>query len=148
MNSIENYSNTNPVWSNSYLFDIEIIDQQHSSFFILFDRLIALNTLETYSQIADVLAELDRYTVIHFQTEEALMRKSDSPDIEQHLIQHELFKKRVAEFKTAYSYNNSILLGQMIVFMRKWMLLHISEMDGKYVDSVKIYLKEKLLLKK
>jgi len=147
MNTTENYSNPNQVWNKSYFFDIEMIDQQHSKFFVLFDKLMTLNTLETYSQIADVIAELERYMIIHFQTEEALMRKAESSEIELHLVQHELFKKKVNEFKTAYSYNNSILLEQIIVFMRKWMLIHISEIDGKYVDSVKRYMKEKLLLK-
>ena len=147
MNTTENFLNSNAVWSKSYTLDIELIDSQHSKFFSLFDRLLALNTLETYNQIEDVITELDRYTVIHFQTEEALMRKADSPDIELHLVQHELFKKKIVEFRIAYSYNNSILLEQIIVFMRKWLLIHISEIDGNYVDSVKRYMKEKLLLK-
>lgn len=145
MHSID-IKNGNQTWNNSYLLNIPLIDKQHMRFFQLFDMLMALNKeVDKEYQILEVIEELDKYTHTHFKAEEALMRKANAPDYDLHVIQHELFVKRVADLKVAYSYKNSLLLEQMIVFMRKWFLMHISEVDGKYVESVHHYLVEKAL---
>jgi hemerythrin len=75
------------------------------------------------------------------------MQKSNSPNIDLHIIQHQIFISKIEEFKIAYSYKNVLLLDQMIIFMRKWFLMHISEVDGKYVESSKKYLADKELNK-
>ncbi len=131
-------------WNNSYLLDIPMIDKQHMMFFKIFDDLMVLNKgNDNYEKINDVILELEKYTHNHFSTEEALMRKANSPDMDLHIVQHQLFITKVEEFKIAYGYKNSILMEQMIVFMRKWFLMHISEVDGKYADPVKKYLEDK-----
>lgn len=145
MNYIEN-QNGNQTWNNSYLLNIPLIDKQHMRFFKLFDMLLALNKeVDKDFQILEVIEELEKYTNTHFKAEEALMRKANAPEYDFHVLQHELFVKKVADFKVAYSYKNSLLLEQMISFMRKWFLIHISEVDGKYVESVQQYLVEKAL---
>ncbi len=145
MNSLES-KNTSQTWNNSYLLNIPMIDKQHMRFFKLFDMLMALNKeVDKDFQIQDVLEELEKYTHVHFNTEEALMRKANVPDYDLHIIQHELFIKKIEEFKVAFSYKNSLLLEQMVTFMRKWFLIHISEIDGKYVEPVQKYLVEKAM---
>jgi hemerythrin len=124
----------NQTWNKSYFLDIEMIDKQHSKFFMLFDELTELNNSsnpEAYNRLSEVIDELEKYTRIHFQTEEALMRKANAPDIDLHLVQHNLFETKVEEFKSAYKYKNALLFEQMIGFMRKWFLMHISEVDKK-----------------
>ena len=133
--------NLHKTWNSSYLLDISMIDKQHAKFFELFDKLQILNKQENfYDDLEPVITELEKYTKIHFQTEEALMRKANSPGFENHIIQHTIFNKKIEEFRIAYSYKNSVLLEQMIVFMRKWFLIHIVEVDGKYADSVKKFM--------
>lgn len=134
----ENYT-----WNKSYQLDIPMIDKQHMRFFKLFDMLLTLNKdIENYNQFFDVIKELDEYTKLHFNSEEALMRKAKSPDYDFHISQHEIFTKKVEDFKLAYSYKNSLILDQMIVFMRKWFIMHISDVDRNYVETVKQYLAE------
>ncbi len=139
-----NSDNKPQTWNSSYMLNIPMIDKQHMKFFKLFDNLLLLNkNEENYSELREVIDELEKYTYVHFNTEEALMRKAKSPDYEIHLIQHEIFIKKVEEFKTAFSYKNAVLLEQMVSFMRKWFLMHISEVDGKYVETVQEYMVEK-----
>lgn len=131
-------------WNKSYLLNISLIDKQHIKFFELFDKLLLLNRQkDSYNELFLIIEELEKYTQIHFQAEEALMRKAESPEYGLHLLQHEIFINKVNEFKIAYRYKNSVLLEQMIVFMRKWFLMHISEVDEKYVPSVQKYLTTK-----
>ena len=145
---LETFDDKYQTWNSSYKLNIPMIDKQHIRFFMLFDRLLELNKDESsYPQILEVIEELDKYSHIHFQTEEALMQKSNSPNIDLHIIQHQIFISKIEEFKIAYSYKNVLLLDQMIIFMRKWFLMHISEVDGKYVESSKKYLADKELIK-
>lgn len=133
----------NQNWSKSYFLDIELIDKQHSKFFMLFDQLNELNSSsdpESYNKLGAVIDELQKYTHIHFQTEETLMRNAASPDIESHIIQHKLFISKVEEFSLGYKYKNTLLIEQLIGFMRKWLLMHISEVDKKYVDTVQLFI--------
>lgn len=145
MNSKVN-QNGNQTWNKSYLLNIPLIDKQHMQFFKLFDMLLALNKeVDKDFQILEVIEELEKYTNTHFKEEEALMRNANAPDYDLHVAQHELFVEKVADFKLAFSNKNPLLLEQMIVFMRKWFLIHISEVDGKYVESVQQYLVDKAL---
>ena len=144
MNTIETMQTISESWNSTYMLDIEIIDTQHMKFFLLFDKIQMLNkNPDSYSEISEVLNELEKYTHYHFNTEEALMRRAQTTDYDQHIAQHKVFIEKIIDFKIAYNYHNSILLEQMITFMRKWFLMHISEIDRKYIEPVKKYLSEK-----
>jgi len=144
MNTNENIQPISESWNNSYMLGIEMIDTQHMKFFLLFDKMqILYNNHDSYSEISDVLNELEKYTHYHFNTEEALMRKAQTTDYDQHIAQHKVFIEKINDFKIAFNYQNSILLEQMITFMRKWFLMHISDIDRRYVEPVKKYLNEK-----
>ena len=144
MNSTDDITKTHQTWNKSYMLDISMIDNQHVKFFVLFDKLQELNNVENSNdRIYEVIQELEKYTHNHFATEEALMRKAQAPDYELHVVQHKVFIAKIEDFKIAYNYNNSALLEQMTIFMRKWFLMHISEIDRKYVDPVKKYLTER-----
>ncbi|MFT3754297.1 MAG: hemerythrin family protein [Paludibacter sp.] len=141
---METIKNSQHSWNDSYLVNIPLIDKQHMKFFKIFDQLYALSTEEdNYDKLGSFIDELDRYTHIHFKTEEALMRKANTPDYELHLLQHSIFLRKIEEFKVAYSYKNTVLHQQMINFMRKWFLMHISDVDSKYADSVQELMHEK-----
>ena len=145
MSTTENVSQTHPnSWDKSYLLDIDMIDKQHIMFFKIFDRLLELNNQEdVQNEILEVITELDKYTHNHFATEEALMRNANASEFESHVTQHKVFISKIEDFKIAYQYKNTVLLEQMISFMRKWFLIHISEIDRKYVEPVKKYLIER-----
>lgn len=144
MNTID--ITTAQVLSEVYFLDIEMIDKQHSKFFVLFDKLTEVHQsgkTPDNKQILEMIDELEKYTHIHFQTEEALMRKANYPDIEHHMVQHKIFVDKVKEFRLAFNYKNVLLVQQMISFMRKWFLMHITETDNKYVEPVKAYMQSK-----
>lgn len=141
---METIKNPQHTWNESYSVNIPLIDKQHMKFFKIFDHLYALSKNEdNYDKLNEIIDELDKYTHIHFKTEEALMRKAKTADYELHLLQHSIFLRKIEEFKIAYSYKNSVLHQQMINFMRKWFLMHISDVDSKYADSVQELMLEK-----
>lgn len=131
-------------WNALYALDIPAIDRQHMQFFRIFDKFNALNHSNLdYEVIKSYIDELEKYTKMHFQTEESLLKMSNYDEFGLHVEQHQIFTKKIDEFKIAYGYGNHLLLEQIITFMRKWLIVHISEVDRKYVDSVKKMLIDK-----
>ena len=124
-------------WNDSYLLGIPMIDNQHKKFFVILDNLETLNQKQEKSEMHSLINELQNYVIYHFQTEEDLMVKSQSPNIDLHIMEHELFRKKVEEFHHSYYNYNAELLNEMISFMRKWLLIHISGTDAEYADSIK-----------
>ena len=124
-------------WNDSYLLGIPMIDNQHKNFFVILDNLETLNQKQEKSEMHSLINELQNYVIYHFKTEEDLMVKSQSPNIDLHIMEHELFRKKVEEFHRSYYNNNAELLNEMISFMRKWLLIHISGTDAEYADSIK-----------
>ena len=124
-------------WNDSYLLGIPMIDNQHKKFFVILDNLETLNQKQEKSEMHSLINELQNYVIYHFKTEEDLMVKSQSPNIDLHVMEHELFRKKVEEFHHSYYNNNEELLNEMISFMRKWLIIHISGTDAEYADSIK-----------
>ena len=124
-------------WNDSYLLGIPMIDNQHKKFFVILDNLETLNQKQEKSEMHSLINELQNYVIYHFKTEEDLMVKSHSPNIDLHVMEHELFRKKVEEFHHSYYNNNEELLNEMISFMRKWLIIHISGTDAEYADSIK-----------
>lgn len=120
MESQLEFSNVNGVKINYILLDIPIIDKQHKVFFEIFDKLLSLNQKENEQEReSNILSELDRlekYTIYHFNTEEKLMRDAHWEYIEQHIVQHNIFKDKCNEFQIAYNYKNKVLVEQMVIF--------------------------------
>lgn len=141
MNLTENQVSSFQTWNDSFLLNIEIIDKQHKRFFEILDEILALSKEEkTGNDLLKVIDELQDYAHFHFQTEEDLMQKADATETELHIIQHKFYIEKLNEFRSSYNYNNPVLINQIVTFMRKWLLMHIFEVDGKYVDSVRKYL--------
>ena len=124
-------------WNDSCLLGIPMIDNQHKKFFVILDNLETLNQKQEKSEMHSLINELQNYVIYHFKTEEDLMVKSQSPNIDLHIMEHELFRKKVEEFHHSYYNNNEELLNEMISFMRKWLIIHISGTDAEYADSIK-----------
>jgi len=125
-------------WKEQYSLDIPSIDKQHMHFFKLFDKINSFdNNGVDYNQLNDYIDELEEYTILHFRTEEALMKKANFQSYDFHVEQHKLFSQKIKEFKIDYNYKNLLLIDKIVAFMRKWLIIHISEIDKQYVSSVK-----------
>lgn len=144
MDSTSESSKDSISWNNSLLLNIPIIDNQHKTLFKLFDELILLDKEEDKdNKILPTLIELQRYSIYHFDTEEALMREANWSKLEIHLSQHKLFKNKCNEFIFEYNYGNKVLVEQMVLFLQKWLIIHISEVDANYAETIRYLLTQK-----
>lgn len=117
---------------------IRTADLQHEKFFKLLDELRLYSTInEDKSFVKSIFAELESYSIYHFDYEERMMRRSNFSGLDEHVKQHEVFKLRLAQFKQSFEYDNQVVDVQMLSFLRKWFVLHISEADTQYADFIK-----------
>ena len=118
---------------------IKTVDLQHEKFFKMLDelRLYSANK-DNKLLIENLLEEFSAYATYHFVAEERMMKKSEFPLYEVHMQQLLFFKQKLDEFKQALEYKNEMVDEQMLNFLRKWFVVHISEQDKQYADYIKL----------
>ena len=103
MNTTIRTEEMNHNWDDSLLLGIETIDKQHKSIFTLLNEIIKLSENDdTEQNVTNLLNELDILSECHFKTEEALMREANSPNLEEHINQHNIFQKKTKDFMVVY----------------------------------------------
>lgn len=129
-NSIHNRLNN----ITDYLsFGIKTLDLHNEKFYKLLEELrIYSTTKDKKSVIKEILLEFEAYSVYHFKVEEQLMLACKFPDYDSHILQHRFYIKKIEDFKRSFEYRNTVVDEQMLNFMRKWFVVHISDIDKQF----------------
>lgn len=140
------------IWNNSYSVGLEEIDSQHKQLIVLMNRLELITkfnpTSENYAdKFMNVLNELTNYTILHFATEEVLMKMFDYPDFDNHKLVHEKFVNLIKEKKhdlemfiqVEQDLNKknefiSAMATELFDFLQKWLINHIMKTDKVYTE--------------
>lgn len=125
-----------------FMFGIEKIDSEHRHLISIFNRLSEKADQEEPTDFVKIVEELEKYSNYHFADEETLMKKANFTEIDEHVIQHQIFRQKIDDFKTSIRFGSSMLQSEIIDFLLKWLLKHIMECDAKYVPSIKEYLNQ------
>jgi len=124
-------------WNNMYSVNVAEIDQQHQKLVellnLLHDSIKAGKKDEILGQIYN---ELVAYAVTHFNAEEALMKKANYPDLEEHQEVHKSLIGRVQILQKAYFDGSPTALNDTLEFLRNWLLKHIAGTDKKYSSAL------------
>ena len=123
-----------------FMFGSEKIDSDHRHLIGIFNRMSEKADQEGSTDFIKIIDELEKYSNFHFANEETLMKKANFDEIEEHVIQHQIFRQKIDAFKTSIQFGSSTLEVEIVVFLRKWLLKHTIECDAKYVSSIKEYL--------
>ncbi|MBS3770882.1 MAG: bacteriohemerythrin [Bacteroidales bacterium] len=124
------------IWSESFVLNIPVIDQQHKKFFELFEKVSEVYEKKEPEELDKVLRELEDYLEYHFQSEEQLMKEYGYEKYENHKKQHEFFIKRIEEMRREYDYMNHMLFDKIRTFIKKWFVSHILHKDFDYKDAL------------
>ncbi len=126
-------SDTLVSWNSTLSVGVREIDEQHMRLVELLNTMYAaMKSGRGESVLAKLLDELVRYTVYHFDSEEKLMDKYGYPDKPAHRKEHEALKKQVGEFVGKYKKGEVPLSGDLIHFLKNWVVNHIKRTDKKY----------------
>jgi len=124
-------------WNDTYSVGIHEIDEQHQILVELINKLYtALARRASNGIVEGVLAELVRYTRVHFATEECLMRVFGYPGYEEHKVAHDRLVARVELFLTDFRERGPKGGLDLLYFLREWLMRHINEEDKAYSPHV------------
>ena len=128
------------IWQDDMDTGIDIIDGQHRRIVEMINHLhITQKSMERFA-VGEVIDELVDYTLSHFAFEEELMEEAGYPFSAAHKRVHEVFTKRVSEYRLRFEAGEDIV-DDLRSMLSRWLFNHIRNEDHGYVDSAKAYLR-------
>ena len=124
------------VWQAELDTGIDIIDQQHHRIVALINQLAEATSRDDQ---AVVLEELVDYTLSHFAFEEELMEESGYSFGPAHKRVHDMFVRRVSEYRMRFEAGEDIA-GELKSMLARWLFNHIRGDDKSYAKHVRHYL--------
>lgn len=125
-------------WDDTkYSVKIRSIDEQHKKLVVLINQLFdAMTKGEAHSQLSGIIQELIKYTGYHFGTEEAYFAKLgyDKVYTTEHENKHKEFVQQVIKFQNDFEIGNVTLSKEIMIFLKDWLINHISGTDQQYSD--------------
>lgn len=127
------------IWQDDLNTGIDIIDAQHQRIVEMINRLHVTHRTTERMAVGEVIDELVDYTLSHFAFEEELMEEAGYPFCAAHKRVHEVFTKRVSEYRMRFQAGEDIV-DDLRSLLSRWLFNHIRSDDKAYADSVKRHL--------
>jgi len=123
-------------WSSEYEIGIPAFDAQQKRFVGFINDLDVASRTNDMAKMNHVMEELLHYTVTHFEVEEELLEKAEYLYLKAHRKVHELFMKKVSEFRARANKGENIS-AELLEVLKCWLNTHITREDRDYVPCVK-----------
>ena len=127
------------VWQDDLDTGIDVIDGQHRRIVEMINQLEAARQSGSQVAIVEVLDELVDYTLSHFAFEEELMEEAGYAFCAAHKRVHEVFIKRVSEYRMRFEAGEDIT-DELRNMLSRWLFNHIRGDDKAYAEQVKRHL--------
>ena len=127
------------LWQDDLNTGIEVIDDQHRRIVSMINQLHQAQTGASALVVADVIDELVDYTLSHFAFEEELMEEAGYPFCAAHKRVHEVFTKRVSEYRMRFQAGEDVV-DELKSMLSRWLFNHIKGDDKAYARTVRRHL--------
>jgi hemerythrin len=118
----------------------QTIDSQHKELINAINKLLeACQKGQAADSTGPTLDFLVSYTKKHFSDEEALQRRSNYPDMQNHYKLHESFLKVVADLSTELKKSGPtpVIINKLVRNVGDWLVNHIQKEDTKVAAHIK-----------
>ncbi|MCU1203810.1 bacteriohemerythrin [Stenotrophomonas maltophilia] len=129
------------VWQDDLNIGIDVIDQQHRRIIEMLNHLQVAQSSLQRAAVGEVIDEVVDYTMSHFAFEEELMEEAGYPFCAAHKRVHEIFIKRVAEYRLRFQAGEDIS-DELRTMLSRWLFNHIRGDDQAYAEQVKAHLNQ------
>lgn len=120
----------NIVWSETLSIGKMEIDAEHKQLIRIANSLLrAMQEGKNKNDFAKILHELREYTVFHFNNEEEYMRSIGYPDLNKHIDEHNILKKRVKDFQHSVFIGDKVQFDALREMLKDWLVGHILSCD-------------------
>ena len=127
------------IWQDDMDTGIDIIDGQHRRIVEMINHLhITQKSMERFA-VGEVIDELVDYTLSHFAFEEELMEEAGYPFCAAHKRVHEVFTKRVSEYRMRFQAGEDVV-DELKSMLSRWLFNHIRNDDRAYSEQVRRHL--------
>lgn len=116
------------LWNDRFSVGIAAMDEQHKR---LIGLINALGASVDAGIAFDTIMGMFDYAAIHFQDEEALLRRAAYSELPTQIREHKTFLDKAVEFSKK-ELRDPTTAEEIILFLRSWLLHHILEEDMKY----------------
>lgn len=124
-------------WDDKYSVGVGEIDNQHKTMFDAINNLIDLIEEGDSSKLKEVIEDLVKYKIVHFQTEEKYFNEFDYDRKDEHIAKHKEFNLKLEEIKSKYDGYSLEFAFDLVDFLEDWLIGHLMGMDQKYVKCFK-----------
>lgn len=124
------------VWQEDLDTGIQVIDSQHKRIVEMINQLHDAQAQHDRVLLGSVIEELVDYTISHFAFEETLLEDSGYQFTRAHKKVHELFIKRVSDYRMRFEAGEDVA-EELKGLLGRWLFNHIRNDDANYVASVK-----------
>jgi len=129
------------VWQEDLNTGIQVIDTQHKRIVEMINQLHDAQAQHDRALLGSVIEELVDYTLSHFAFEETLLEDSGYQFTRAHKKVHELFIKRVSDYRMRFESGEDVA-DELKGLLGRWLFNHIRNDDANYVESVKSSMQE------
>lgn len=120
-------------WNDSYSVSVDDFDRQHKKLFDMINGLYdAMKQGKGGETATSLISGLKSYTVTHFKSEEAELKRIGYPELASQKKQHEAFVTKITEFQAKLSDGQTNLSVEMMNFLKDWLTNHIMVADKRY----------------
>lgn len=120
-------------WEDHLSVGVKQFDEEHHQLINLVNNLNnALKVGSTEKTMEDILVQLVKYTIIHFNHEEELMKSQQYPHFLAHKKEHESLTTQVNDFYNRFKSGKAIFSIELMTFLKEWLVKHILGTDMAY----------------
>jgi hemerythrin-like metal-binding protein len=120
-------------WSEEYSVGIQSIDNQHKELFKLLNKLLeAMKQGQASNVTTEIIMDLEKYAIIHFQKEEFFFHRFNFSGADEHILEHQHFIQKVASLKTELKSGKIVITFDLLNFLKEWIDHHIQKVDKEY----------------
>lgn len=125
-------------WKQEYSVGNDLMDKQHQVLIEMINKLHdAMKVGKGSVEVGIIVTEMIDYSIMHFATEEELMKKFGFNGLSDHKIEHKAFMTKVDEFQKQMNAGSFTLSMEVANFLKDWLTNHILVNDMAYSKVVK-----------
>jgi hemerythrin len=126
-------------WDDRFLTGVPAVDDDHRHIVELINALHDAVGGGKRAVGIEVLADLVKYFPKHFDREEQLMQAADYPSTHEHMAEHQRFAATIIRAHNDYLDGRVVDAGELLAFMKVWMVDHVLGTDLAYVPYMKAH---------
>src|SRR5512133_1977114 len=108
-------------WKEEHCTGIQSIDIQHREIFVYMNRLLeAMKLGQADKVIYQIVIELEKYSIVHFQKEEFFFQRFNYSEAKAHIREHQFFIQKVAGLKSDLKLGKNSLSIELLNFLKDW----------------------------